>query len=100
MLAVGGGGGAWGGGAAWGGGGAGRPPSSGSGPAGSGGRKPLRCSSSTGRSGSELLVDPGHHRAQLPALALDLVALLLLAHALEVLLAGLVLGDPLAGEVA
>src|SRR3954452_8991624 len=50
--------------------------------------------------GSELGLDPVHHRAQLAALALDLVVLLLLAHALEVLLARLVLGDPLAGEVA
>ena len=38
--------------------------------------------------------------AQLAAHDLDLVAGLLLAHALEVLLAGAVLGDPLAGEVA
>src|SRR3954452_42342 len=48
----------------------------------------------------ELRVDPGHHRAQLLALALDLVAHLLLAHPLEVLLPGPVLGDPLAGERA
>src|SRR5690348_1252568 len=46
----------------------------------------------------ELRVDPGHHRAQLLALALDLVPHLLLAHPLEVLLPGAVLGDPLAGE--
>src|SRR5918997_704278 len=50
--------------------------------------------------GLELRVDPGHHRAQLPALALDLVVLALLAHALEVLLPGAVLGDPLAPEGA
>ena len=49
---------------------------------------------------SELGLDPVHHRAQLLALALDLVAGLLLAHALEVLLAGAVLGDPLARERA
>src|SRR5881227_1075236 len=48
--------------------------------------------------GSELGLDPVHHRAQLRALALDLVLGLLLAHALEVLLPGAVLGDPLAGE--
>src|SRR3954454_14713211 len=33
---------------------------------------------------SEFRVDPVHHRAQFPALALDLRVLLLLAHALEV----------------
>src|SRR4051812_49075644 len=49
---------------------------------------------------SELCVDPVHVRAQLLALALDLVVLALLAHALEVLLAGAVLGDPLAREIA
>src|SRR5437764_15248109 len=47
----------------------------------------------------ELGVDPVHVRAQLAADRLDLVARLLLAHALEVLLAGAVLGDPFAGEV-
>src|SRR3712207_6998548 len=41
-----------------------------------------------------------HHRAQLPPLALDLVVGLLGAHALEALLAGAVLGDPLACEGA
>src|SRR5450755_649739 len=48
----------------------------------------------------KLRVDPVHLGAQLLAHDLDLVARLLLAHALEVLLAGTVLGDPLAGEVA
>src|SRR5829696_3158283 len=48
--------------------------------------------------GVELGVDPVHHRAQLLALALDLVVRALFAHALEVLLAGAVLGDPLACE--
>src|SRR5579875_1168822 len=47
----------------------------------------------------ELGVDPVHLGAQLLAHDLDLVARLLIAHALEVLLAGAVLGDPLAGEV-
>src|SRR6185312_11691497 len=46
------------------------------------------------------VVDPGHHRAQLSALDLDLVAGLLGAHAVEVLLAGAHLGDPLACERA
>src|SRR5436309_5629074 len=49
---------------------------------------------------SEVGLDPVHHRAQLPALALDLVVGLLLAHALEILLPGAVLGDPLPGEGA
>src|SRR4051812_20231921 len=49
---------------------------------------------------SELRVDPVHHRPQLSPLALDLRVLLLLAHALEVLLPGAVLRDPLAGELA
>src|SRR3954466_6080392 len=48
----------------------------------------------------ELRVDPGHHRAQLLALALDLVVGLLGAHALEVLLAGPAVGAPLAGALA
>src|SRR3954454_13500427 len=48
----------------------------------------------------EFRIDPGHHRAQLLALHLDLVALALGAHALEVLLTGAVLGDPLARERA
>src|SRR5436190_1334436 len=48
----------------------------------------------------EVRVDPVHHRAQLLAGRLDLRGGLLGAHALEVLLAGAVLGDPLAGEVA
>src|SRR5437763_8646984 len=52
------------------------------------------------RPGSELGLDPVHHRAQLAALALDLMVLLLRAHALEALLPGLVLGDPLTREVA
>src|SRR5918997_1327121 len=65
---------------------------------------PARPASAGGTGGSpppssELRVDPVHHRAQLPALALDLVVLLLGPHALEVLLARLVLGDPLAREV-
>src|SRR2546421_4145522 len=47
---------------------------------------------------SEVRLDPVHHRTQLAALALDLVVGLLLAHALEVLLAGAVLGDPFACE--
>src|SRR5262249_22117048 len=46
------------------------------------------------------VVDPRHHRAQVPADLLDLLALCLLAHALEVLLARLVLGDPLLRELA
>src|SRR4051794_17862567 len=46
----------------------------------------------------ELRIDPVHHLAQLATLDLDLVSLLLRAHALEVLLAGAVLGDPLARE--
>src|SRR5437899_1124057 len=50
------------------------------------------------RSRSEVGFDPVHHRAQLPALALDLVVGLLLAHALEVLLAGAVLRDPFPRE--
>src|SRR6186997_3239721 len=45
-------------------------------------------------------LDPVHVRAQLLALALDLVVLALLAHAQEVLLAGAVLGDPFARELA
>ena len=83
-------------------------PGSGSGGAGSdcgGGaaagalrRQPAR--DAVGSVGSELGLDPVHHRAQLLALALDLVAGLLRAHALEVLLAGAVLGDPLARERA
>src|SRR4249919_3523845 len=48
----------------------------------------------------ELLVDPGHLVAHLLADALDRVALALVAHAREVLAAGAVLGDPLAGELA
>src|SRR4051794_26568765 len=48
---------------------------------------------------SELRVDPVHHRTQLAALLLDLRVLLLLAHSLEVLLTGAVLGDPLAREL-
>src|SRR4051794_4704538 len=48
----------------------------------------------------ELGLYPIHVRAQLLALALDLMASLLGAHALEVLLAGAVLGDPLARERA
>src|SRR5919199_6877534 len=48
----------------------------------------------------KLGLDPVHHRAELLALALDLMVLLLRAHALEALLAGLVLRDPFAGEVA
>src|SRR5262245_44390823 len=44
--------------------------------------------------------DPGHHRSQIGADLLDLVALLLLAQSLEVLLAGAVLRDPLPREVA
>src|SRR5579862_6964561 len=48
----------------------------------------------------ELGVDPVHLGAEFLADHLDLVARLLLAHALEVLLAGAVLGDPLAGEIA
>src|SRR5204862_1266926 len=48
---------------------------------------------------SELLVDPVHHRAQLLALALDLVVLALGSHALEVLLPRPVLGDPLLREL-
>src|SRR3954451_14365640 len=48
----------------------------------------------------ELRVDPVHPRAQFPALALDLRVLLFLAHPLEVLLPGPVLGDPLACELA
>src|SRR5215213_4842839 len=50
--------------------------------------------------GVELGVDPVHHRAQLLALALDLVVGAFLAHALEVLLPGAVLGDPFARERA
>src|SRR5829696_1619745 len=51
--------------------------------------------------GSEVaVVDPRHHRAQLSALDLDLVAGLLGAHAVEALLAGAHLGDPLARELA
>src|SRR5690349_4144404 len=50
--------------------------------------------------GSEFRLDPIHVRAQLLALALDLVVLALLAHAQEVLLAGAVLRDPLARERA
>src|SRR5262245_25210636 len=49
---------------------------------------------------SELLVDPGHHAPEVFADALDFVALEVLAHAVEVLAAGVVLGDPLAGELA
>src|SRR5690606_12160280 len=45
-------------------------------------------------------VDPGHLLAQLPADDLDLVTALLVAHPLEALLAGAVLGDPLAREGA
>src|SRR3954453_24218088 len=52
------------------------------------------------RSRLELGLDPIHVRAQLLALALDLVVLALLAHAQEVLLPGAVLGDPLARELA
>src|SRR5436190_2815688 len=52
------------------------------------------------RSASELRINPVHHRAQLAALTLDLRVLLLLAHALEVLLPGAILRDPLARELA
>src|SRR5690349_1641589 len=48
----------------------------------------------------ELLVDPGHLVAHLLADALDRVVLALFAHAGEVLAAGAVLGNPLAGELA
>src|ERR1700704_4748771 len=44
--------------------------------------------------GSEVGLDPVHHRAQLPTLALHLMIGLLLAHALEVLLARAILRDP------
>ncbi len=44
-------------------------------------------------------VDPGHVRAQVLADHLDLVSCLLLAHALEALLSGAVLGDPLVREL-
>src|SRR5262249_47422232 len=47
----------------------------------------------------EVCVDPVHLRAQLLPHDLDLVAGLLGAHALEVLLARAVLGNPLTGEV-
>src|SRR6185437_2430401 len=50
--------------------------------------------------GSEGRLDPVHVRAQLAADVLDLRVGLLGAHAQEVLLAGAVLGDPLAREVA
>src|SRR2546430_11936012 len=53
-----------------------------------------------GPDGSKVLVDPVHHRAELAALALDLVILLLGPHPLEVLLPGAVLGNPLLGELA
>src|SRR3712207_7413786 len=49
---------------------------------------------------SELGLEPVHHRPQLLALHLDLVTGLLGAHAVEVLLARAVLGDPLARELA
>ena len=48
----------------------------------------------------ELLVDPGHHVAEVLADLLDLVLGTLLAHVGEVLAAGAVLGDPLLGELA
>src|ERR1700749_2616523 len=48
----------------------------------------------------EISVDPVHLGAQLLADDLHLMAGLLVAHALEVLLARAVLGDPLAGEIA
>src|SRR5688500_1723417 len=49
---------------------------------------------------ARVILDPGHHRAELASHLLDLVALLLLSHALEVLLPGAVLGDPLPRELA
>ncbi len=52
------------------------------------------------RRSSELLVDPGHHAAEVLADLLDLVAGALFAHAGEVFAAGAVLGDPLLGELA
>src|SRR4051812_15877924 len=62
--------------------------------------RPLSGPSTTKSSISELGVDPVHRCAQLLADRFDLVLLLLLAHALEVLLAGTVLRDPLLGELA
>ena len=47
-----------------------------------------------------LLGDPGHHRPQIAADLLDLVIRALFAHPLEALLARLVLGDPLLGELS
>ncbi len=46
------------------------------------------------------LVDPGHHVAEVVADLLDLVPRALVAHPVEVLVAGAVLGDELPGEVA
>ena len=49
---------------------------------------------------SEVLVDPGHRAAEVLADPLDRVLGTLLPHPREVLAAGAVLGDPLAGELA
>src|SRR6476469_11179082 len=48
----------------------------------------------------EPLIDPGHHVPQVAADVLDLVPRTLGPHPIEVLVAGAVLGDELAGEVA
>ena len=79
-----------------------RPRRGGQPPGAFGGSNPGRiCGSSVTPSELELGLDPVHHRAQLLALASRSGGPgLLVAHALEVLLAGAVLGDPLAGELA
>src|SRR5689334_1859153 len=66
----------------------------------SGNERPRSGPWTTNSSTSELRVDPVHRRPEILADRLDLMVLLLLAHALEVLLAGAVLGDPLLGELA
>src|SRR6478735_4778029 len=49
---------------------------------------------------AEPLIDPGHHVPEVFPDLLDLMPLAFLAHAVEVLVAGPVLADELAGEVA
>src|SRR4051794_29718784 len=62
--------------------------------------RPASGPSMTKSSISELGVDPVHRRPQFLADRLDLMLLLLFAHALEILLAGTVFRNPLLGELA
>src|SRR3954451_16828417 len=65
----------------------------------SGNDRPWSGPSTTTSSISELLVDPVHRGAELLAHGFDLVVLAFLAHTLEILLTGLVLRNPLLGEL-